>query len=168
MFTADAPTGSTGAAEERAAPVPGGDVVFTGRFERWYAPLVGLARRIVDPTATTPASLDLSEQIVVERCLDEMVGHPGTVPLHYEILGPDIDFDGELPVAELHGALTGMRRRDRRVGVLALAAGFSPTQVATLLQRPLDETIDRVARVCTRLADGRRIGLTDDVQVGVE
>ncbi len=208
MFTADAPTGSTGAADERVGQssghgaghvtgstvTPGEDALFAGRFDRWYGPLVGLARRVLDPTTATAASLERAEQIVVdvfvarrftvgadepsdvahlvgdvaEHCLDAMVGHPGSVPLHYEILGPDIDFDGELPLAELHGALNGMRRRDRRVGVLALAAGFSPSQVATLLRRPLDEVIDRVARVCTRLADGRRIGLSDDLQVGVE
>ena len=208
MFTADAPTGSTGAAgepaeqpsEHRAGQVAGSsvthgeDALFAGRFDRWYGPLVGLARRILDPTTATSASLESAEQLVVdvfiarrftvgadeptdvahlvgdvaEHCLESMVGHPGTVPLHYEILGPDIDFDGELPLAELHGALNGMRRWDRRVGVLALAAGFSPSQVATLLRRPLDEVIDRVARVCTRLADGRRIGITDDLQVGVE
>ena len=207
MCSADAPTGSSGAADEAAealsAPTaghtPGGvsghgeDAPFAGRFDRWYGPLVGLARRILDPSAATTASLVSAEQIVVdafvarrftigadepsdvahlvgdvaEHCLDAMVGHPGTVPLHYEILGPDIDFDGELPLAELQGALNGMRRWDRRVGVLALAAGLSPSQVATLLRRPLDEVIDRVARVCTRLADGRRIGLTDDLQAGV-
>ena len=192
MFTADAPTGSTGPVGERAER--SGDAVFAARFDRWYGPLVGLARRMLDPTSATPASLVGAEQVVVdafaarrfdlgddeagdvahlvcdvaERCLDAMVGHPGAVPLHYEILGPDVDFDGELPLAELHGTLNGMRRWDRRVGVLALAAGFSPSQVATLVRRPLDEVIDRVARVCTRLADGRRIGLTDELQVAVE
>ncbi len=192
MTTADAPTGSTGPHTARSDR--GGGAVFAGCVDRWYGPLVGLARRILDPTTATPASLANAERItidafaarrftfgddessdvahlvceVADRCLDEMVGHPGTVPLHYEILGPDIDFDGALPLAELHGALNGMRRWDRRVGVLALAAGFSPSQVATLVHRPLDEVIDRVARVCTRLADGRRIGLTDEMQVGVE
>ena len=192
MFTADAPTGSTGSDTVRADR--SADAVFAGCFDRWYGPLVGLARRVLDPTSATAASLANAERIVIDafaahrfsfghdeasdvahlvcdiadRCLDAMVGHPGTVPLHYEILGPDIDFDGELPLAELHGTLNGMRRWDRRIGVLALAAGFSPSQVATLVHRPLDEVIDRLARVCTRLADGRRIGLTDELPREVE
>ena len=59
-----------------------------------------------------------------------------------------------------------MRRWDRRVGVLALAAGFSPAQIATLVRRPLDEVIERLGRVCTRLADGRRIGFSDELPAG--
>ncbi len=192
MFTSDARTGSAVAGagrptDERAERHR--DPVFTSRFERWYGPLVGLARHVLDPGAATERSLERAEDIVVDvfgahrhrggsdesaevaqlvaevadGCLAAMVGHPGSVPLHYEILGPDVDFDGQLPLAELHGSLNGMRRIDRRIGVLALAAGFSPAQVATLLQRPLDDVIDRLARVCTRLADGRRIGLSDDV-----
>lgn len=195
MFTADTRTGSSDPATGPAAapaPLSSGDATFGARFDRWYGPVVGLARRIIDPSGATPASLVTAEQVVVDafaahryaigdhesddvaqlvcdvadRCLDTMVGHPGTVPLHYEILGPDIDFDGALPLAELHGALNGMRRWDRRVGVLALAAGFSPAQIATLVRRPLDEVIERLGRVCTRLADGRRIGFSDELPAG--
>lgn len=176
-----------------AAPTPSAETVdsdaaFTGFFERWYAPVVGLVRRCIDPGDRSSASLVAAEQIAVEafaelrhslgedaaadvarlvvsvadRSIDSLVGHPGSVPLHYEILGPDIDFDGELPLGELHHALTEVRRWDARVGVLALAGALSPAQVATLLRRPLDEVLERLGRVCTRLADGRRVGLTDD------
>lgn len=167
----------------------GRDPAFDAFFDRWYAPLVGLARRSIDPRAVTGASLATAEELAVDAlarlrhrldadesenvaaavatiadgAVDRLVGHPGSVPLHYEILGPDVDFDGELPLAELHRAISGMRRRDRRVGVLALACGLSPSQVATLTLDPLDDVLERVARVCTRLADGRRIGLTDDL-----
>lgn len=186
MFTADGPPGS--AAPPPPAAVPDADAVFTGFFDRWYAPLVGLTRRCLDPGDRSDASLAAAEQIAVDAfvelrhslgadaaadvgrlvvsvadaSIDALVGHPGSVPLHYEILGPDVDFDGDLPLGELHHALTEVRRWDARVGVLALAAGLSPAQVATLLRRPLDEVLERLGRVCTRLADGRRIGMVDD------
>lgn len=158
-------------------------------FRLEYPRIVGLVRRVIDPQHSSTASLEVAESIatgafaractpgkdpaqdgtdraevicrVLDQCVERLTGHPGTVPLHYELLGPDIDFDGDLPLSELHDALSGLRRGDRRAGLLGFAAGASPSEVASLLDRPLDETIERLGRVATRLADGRRVGLVD-------
>ncbi len=158
-------------------------------FRLEYPRVVGLVRRVIDPESSSTASLEVAEAIAtrafgrcstpgkgpapdgtartevicraLDQCVERLTGHPGTVPLHYELLGPDIDFDGDLPLSELHDALSGLRRGDRRAGLLGFAAGASPSEVASLLARPLDETIERLGRVATRLADGRRVGLVD-------
>lgn len=157
---------------------------FDRLFDAAYPSAVGLARRVLDRDgAALASSVPLAEQIVQEAfaradghhlrddvrgtsrlmarvadsCLDRLVGHPGTVPLHPELLGPDIEFDGELPIAELQQALCDLRRRDRRVGLLVLAAGLRPVEVAALLDLPLEEVLRCLARVGTRLADGRRV-----------
>lgn len=162
------------------------DPSFDEWFRRDYPLVVGLCRRILDLGQAIDSSLVLAEEIAVQaftrmrfaklpgdgsetteimvmaldECLEHMVGHPGTVALHHELLGGDIDFDGLLPLSELHETLAGMRRGDRRVGLLALGAGYSPAEVAVLLEEPLDEVLARLARVSVRLADGRRIGLS--------
>lgn len=157
---------------------------FDRLFDAVYPSAVGLARRVLDRDSEALASsMPVAEQIaqeafaradgrhlrddvrgtarimarVADSCLDRLVGHPGRVPLHPELLGPDIEFDGELPMSELQEALCDLRRRDRRVGLLVLAAGLSPVEVAALLDLPLDETLRGLARVGTRLADGRRV-----------
>ena len=154
-------------------------------FERTYPAAVGVARRVLDRDGVVlDSSRPLAEEVAMEAfvrcssspvrddhhgaakiisqvadsCLDRLVGHPGTVPLHPELLGADIEFDGMLPIAELQEALCDLRRRDRRVGVLALAGGLGPTEVASLLDLPLAETLRSLARIGTRLADGRRLG----------
>jgi len=154
------------------------------RFDSLYPAAVGLARRVLDRDGSALArSLPVAEELALDAlvraagvggtartlrpgrvvalladgCLERLVGHPGTVPLHPELLGPDIEFDGTLPMAELQEALCDLRRRDRRVGVLVLAAGLEPTQTAALLDLPLPETLRSLARIGTRLADGRRV-----------
>jgi len=154
-------------------------------FDRVYPSAVGVARRVLDRDGVAlGSSLPLAEEIAMEafvRCagpqlrddhrgvakvmcrvadssLDRIVGHPGMVPLHPELLGAEVEFDGWLPISELQQALCDLRRTDRRVGVLALAAGFTPTEVSALLDLALDETLRRLARVGVRLADGRRLG----------
>jgi hypothetical protein len=154
------------------------------RFDTWYAATVGLARRVLDRDgAALGASLPLAEEIatealvrtggapdpaddghsarlvafVADATLEHLVGHPGSVPLHPELLGADIDFDGELPMAELQEALCDLRRRDRRVGLLVLGAGLRPVEAAALLGLSLTDTLRCLARVGTRLADGRRV-----------
>ena len=84
MSTADAPGRATDHATEAAPPrrtdaaeggadgtaersrKDRGDAVFTSCFERWYGPMVGLARRILDSGSTTPASLVNAEQIAID------------------------------------------------------------------------------------------------------
>ncbi|MHB1137473.1 MAG: hypothetical protein ACYC2O_00865 [Microthrixaceae bacterium] len=96
---------------------------------------------------------------VADACVDRLVGHPGSVELHPEVLGPDLDFDGRLPLAELQEVLCDVRRRDRRVGLLVIGAGLRPMEVSSLLGLPLQETLRCLARVGTRLSDGRRVGV---------
>jgi DNA-directed RNA polymerase specialized sigma24 family protein len=158
---------------------------FTEWFERDYPRIVGVARQVLDAEGTTPASLRLAEELTVEAfsrlrwtrrrddaattallrrtldgCMDALVGHPGMLTVHPELLGPDMDPGPTLRVAELHGALATMRAPDRHVGLLALAGGYAPSSVAALLLRPLDEVLERLARVGTRISDGRRLGLS--------
>lgn len=160
------------------------DRAFREWFDRDYPRVVGVARRVLDPAARTPASLQLAEDLTVESfsrlrwtrrrgsvattallrrtldgCMDSLVGHPGELSVHPELLGPDMALDPALSVAELHGALATMRAPDRHVGLLALGGGYAPSSVALLLQRPLDEVLGRLARVGTRITDARRLGL---------
>jgi DNA-directed RNA polymerase specialized sigma24 family protein len=158
-------------------------------FERDYPLVVGLCRRILDLGATVDASLAVAEDVALEvftrvrrhrpagdgsetvvliehaldECLERMVGHPGTVALHPELLETDLDVDGLLPLAELQETLADLRRTDRRIGLLALGGGYSPTEVALLLDHPLEEVLSRLGRISVRLADGRRIGHADPV-----
>ena len=155
-------------------------------FDAAYPAAVGIARRVLDPqrqvlTSSLPAAEEIAQDAfarlgpsghrdrsaataalmsrVADGCVDRLVGHPGSVELHPEVLGPDLDVDGRLPLAELQEALCDVRRRDRRVGLLVLGAGLSPVEVSSLLRLPLEETLRCLARVGTRLADGRRIGV---------
>jgi DNA-directed RNA polymerase specialized sigma24 family protein len=156
-------------------------------FDDAYPAAVGIARRVLDPDRRVPeSSLPVAERIaqeafarlgvstarrgrtaavaalvarVADGCIDQLVGHPGSVEVHPELLGPDLDVDGRLSLAELQEALCDLRRRDRRVGLLTIGAGLSPLEAATALGLPLDETLRCLARVGTRLADGRRVGV---------
>ena len=82
------------------------------------------------------------------------------VTVHPDLLGPDMDPGPTLRISELQGALATMRAPDRHVGLLALAAGYAPSSVSVLLLRPLDEVLERLARVGTRISDGRRLGMS--------
>jgi DNA-directed RNA polymerase specialized sigma24 family protein len=174
--------------------MPDGPGPFDEWFRRDHPRMVGLARRVIDPAAASSASLLAAERVSVEAfsrlrarrisdvdarttaavhatldaCLDRLLGHPGEVRVHTDALGDDVDFDGHLPLAELHRALEGMRRQDRRVGLLVLAASYRPEQAASLLARPLDDVLERVARIGTRLADARRVGQLEHADRGVE
>lgn len=173
-------------ADDVSRPDPAPADPFGEWFTRDYPRVVGVTRRVLDPGERSPASLPTAEQIAVESfsrmrhtrkpgapatttllrrcldgCMDALFGHPGSVPVHPELLGPEMPVDADLPLAELHDALATMRRADRHVGLLTLAAGYSPAATAALLQRPLDDVLERLARVATRLADARRLGLVD-------
>jgi DNA-directed RNA polymerase specialized sigma24 family protein len=157
-------------------------------FERDLPAMVGLARRVLDREQASAASREVAEHVAVEAfaarrrrrrpiepealttaavrstldgCLDRLVGHPGIVSVHADALGEQVDFDGELPLSELHDALEGMRRGDRRVGLLVLAAGYRPEQAACLLDTSLEDVLERAGRIGTRLADARRVGRLD-------
>lgn len=156
-------------------------------FRSTYPAAVGVARRVLDPDSSVPASLAVAEELAVAamaavrepeapqladrattaaitRVVDlaggRLRGHPGSVPLRYELDEHDLaaGFDGRLSLAELHDALVDAARWDRRVGLVALAGGLAPDEIALLfgLERP--EVADRLERVAGRLADGRRIG----------
>lgn len=165
----------------------GGSVPFEEWFERDLPAMVGLARRVLDHEQASAASREVAEQVAIEAfarrrrrrpaeretltteavrgtldgCLDRLVGHPGVVRVHADALGEQVDFDGELPLSELHDALEGMRRGDRRVGLLVLAAGYRPEQAAHLLDTSLEDVLERAGRIGTRLADARRVGRLD-------
>ncbi len=147
--------------------------------------MVGLARRVVDPGSSTPSSLEAARsasirafahlrfrapsdrearlvatvRAVLDECLPLLMGNPATVELRLDALGDDVSFDGTLELAELHDALQGLGRRARHSGLLSVAAGLTPVEVAAMLDEPLDATLEHLAHVTTRLADRRRLGL---------
>lgn len=154
-----------------------------------YPAVVGIARRLIDPESMTTASLDVAEElavgafgsvrapgsphdveratsevfrVIVDRSADRLHGHPGTVPLLYELDEGDdgVGFEGRLGLAELHDALVDAARWDRRVGLLAFAAGLPPVDVAALLDIDEEDVAERLSRVAWRLLDARRIGRT--------
>lgn len=151
-------------------------------FDREYPRIVGVVRRVLDPEQVTPASLTTAEELSVEAfsrlrrrrtpgdadttrvlrrslsgCMEAMVGHPGSVTLPRQLVGFD---DGEeLPLSELQEVLATMRVPDRHSGLLVLAAGYSPTEAATLLQQSPVHVVRHVERVATRIADARSLGL---------
>lgn len=157
------------------------------QFEDWFRPtyplLVGLARRVLDAQKSSPASLGTAEDLVVDAvarrrwrrvdddatealigrvldgCSDAMVGHPGSVPTPPHVSEHGLGSGDRLQLAELHEALASMRRADRHVGLLGVAGGYSASEVALLLGRPLQDVLARLARVGTRIADARRVGL---------
>lgn len=153
-------------------------------FDREYPRMVGVVRRVLDREHRSDASLAAAEDICVEAfsrtgrsrdgddarsdrvlrrclngCMDVLVGHPGTVPVHPDLLGAEFDLGDRMPLAELHQALSSMGTTDRHVALLCHAAGYAPSEVAALLRRPLDDVLGRLARTATRLADARRLGL---------
>lgn len=153
-------------------------------FDRVYPQVVGVVRRVLDRDGRVPSSTTLAEQVCTEAfsrrrgpgrdqerattavlgraldlCLDELVGHPGSVPVRPELVGDEFAAGDVVSLSELQTALSSMRRDDRRVGLLVLAAGYSPADAAALLQVPLDEVLGHLGRVGTRLEDGRRLGL---------
>lgn len=158
------------------------------RFDRWftrdYPAMVGVARRVLDRDLRSPASARAAQDIVIEAfsrlrwsrrrdgaatgallrrtldgCMDGLVGHPGVVTMPPDVVGTNLGPDGSLPLWELHDALASMRSGDHHVGLIALAGGYSPTDTAALLQRPLEEVLSRLARIGTRISDARRLGL---------
>lgn len=158
-------------------------------FRATYPAAVGLARRVLDPDATVPASLAAAEELavaavsgvrppdapqqmdratttalcrVVDLAGERLRGHPGSVPLRYALDEEDLDagFEGQLSLAELHDALVDASRWDRRVGLVALAGGLPPDDVALVFDLEVSEVDERLERVAGRLADGRRIGRT--------
>ena len=105
-----------------------------------------------------------------DLCLDRLIGHPGRVQLPDgaradDLLPADLLEDGVgaewdahgLALWELQEALTGARRTDRRVGVVCLGAGTTPTETAVLLGLSDDDVRSALARIGTRLADRRRV-----------
>jgi len=156
-------------------------------FRMIYPAAVGLARRVLDPDASVPASLSVAEELavtavagvrppdapqqidrastsalcrVVDLAGERLRGHPGSVPLHYVLDEEDLDvgFEGRLSLAELYDALVDAARWDRRVGLVAFAGSLSPREVALVFDLEVSEVDDRLERVAGRLADGRRIG----------
>lgn len=154
-------------------------------FDTGHPRMVGLARRVVDPDSSTPSSLEAARvasirafahlwsrpprdhdarvvatvRAVLDECLPLLMGNPATVQLRRDALGDDVAFDGTLGLAELHDSLQGLGRRTRHSGLLSMAAGLTPVEVAAVLDQPLDLTLEHLAQVRTRLADRRRLGL---------
>ncbi len=158
-------------------------------FRSTYPAAVGLARRVLDPDASVPTSLEVAEEVavaaisgvrppdapqqadrattsalcrVVDLAGERLRGHPGSVPLRYALDEDDLDagFDGRLSLAELHDALVDAARWDRRVGLVALAGGLPPDEVALVFDVDVSRVEERLERVAGRLAAGRRIGRT--------
>jgi hypothetical protein len=153
-------------------------------FDAEHPRMVGLARLVIDPQSSTPASLEAARgasirafarlrrpqqdpdarvvatvRAVLDECLPLLMGSPAVVRLRADALGDDVAFDGTLGLAELHDALQGMGRRARHGGMLSMAAGLSALEVAALLDEPLDATLEHLGHVSTRLADRRRLGM---------
>ncbi|MFN7149841.1 MAG: hypothetical protein ACK4V6_10210 [Microthrixaceae bacterium] len=154
-------------------------------FDAEHPRMVGLARRVIDPDDSTPASLEAARaasirafvrlhhrppkdrddrivatvRTVLDECLPLLMGNPAVVQLRPDALGDDLVFDGTLGLAELHDALQAMGRRARHSGLLSMAAGLSAVEVAALLDEPLDATLEHLGHVSTRLADRRRLGM---------
>ena len=101
-----------------------------------------------------------------DGCVSHLVGHPGRAALPPDVTldelsdeadPPDLFADGGLPLSELQAALAGIRKADRRVGLLVFGAGLSPRQAGALLDRPETEVRTRVERVGIRLCDARQV-----------
>lgn len=182
-------------ASDQDAPDPAVSSDPDRAFDEWFLrdhPMaVGLARRLLDPGEAVDASLAVAERVaadafaplrwtsrpgddaatttligrVLDECLEHMVGHPGTVALHPDLLGSG-SVDGLVSLSELHDALADMRRGDRRVGLLALGGGYGPSDVAALLDLPAAEVLERLERVAGRLADLRLVGIEPDSGTG--
>lgn len=156
-----------------ADPLPEDTIAdaFSAWFIEDYPRLVGLIRRVIDPRRSTAASTDAAETIarqafgrhrwslptedrdrdltrVIGTALDASIqlldGHPGSV-------APSAGLEGSLSLSRLHDAIRPLRRHDRRVGLLAFAGGFSPSEIALILERPLPEVTTRVASVRRRI-----------------
>lgn len=101
----------------------------------------------------------------LDGCLDLLVGHPGRLvvepgaPSDGDATGDPAPL-GEVAMWELHEALATMRTADRHVGLLVLAAGYSPEEAAALLERSVRDVAARRERVLERLGDARRLGIT--------
>lgn len=144
---------------------------FCDWFMQDYPRVVGLVRRVIDPEQAAGASLEASETLardafaqhrwslptedrdrdltkVIGAALDAALGlldgHPGSVP-------PTAGLAQVVPIARLHDVLRGLRRHDRRVGLLAFAGGFSALEIAMLLERPLTDVNTRVGSVRRRI-----------------
>jgi hypothetical protein len=166
---------------ESPARSPSADDVW---FDREYPRIVGVVRRVLDPHHRTAASLVTAEELGVEAfsrvrrrrspgtsdttrvlqralsaCMEALVGHPGTVPVPRQLQG--LDDSEELSLNELQEVMGTMRVADRHSGLLVLAAGYSPTDAAMLLQLSPVRVVRHVERVATRIADARSLGLYD-------
>lgn len=156
-------------------------------FELWflaeYPRLVGLARAVLDPAVTTRASLPACEDLVLDVlasrrrsgrtvdgdttrravvavldvCAGRLLGHPGEVSPGEEVRSALQLNDGRLCLAELGELVTDLRRTDRHVALLCVAAGFEPGEADVLLGVPPGTALTSLARVGTRCRDRRRL-----------
>jgi DNA-directed RNA polymerase specialized sigma24 family protein len=100
---------------------------------------------------------------VAEHGLDQLVGHPGSVPLPAGVdlatflpaeAPPSAVFpDHRVHLAALQDTISGLRGPDRAVAFVVLAAGLTLTQAATLLDRSAESVEGSLRRVCRRLAE---------------
>ncbi|MCO5319120.1 MAG: hypothetical protein M9942_11860 [Microthrixaceae bacterium] len=140
-------------------------------------PAVGLAARVFDPLGDDPQGLDRCRTIameaitsvalhrsgradasvtddhvrevmarVAEASLEALIGHGGTVAFN-----PDCGLERRTPVrfAVLQDVTSAMRRVDRRVTFMVLAAGISPKDARALLgvdEHVVNASLRRVAR----------------------
>ncbi len=129
-----------------------------------------LTRAKVQRLSDTDAALRRIMSWTADLTLARLLGHPGRVALPEgakaeDLLPDDLLDDGVgsewgrqgLPLAELHGALVTMRRRDRRVGLVTLGAGLTPRHAAALLGMTSHDVERSLARIGQHLADGRRV-----------
>jgi hypothetical protein len=130
-------------------------------FDRLFPRMVGVVHGVLDPDGRTDTSLASSEDLCTEA-FSRTPRRGGDEERTTAVLRRCLDRCMDVMVGdELHHALSSMRAPDRHVGLLVHAGGWSPADTAVLLQRPLDEVLQRLARVATRLEDARRLGPLD-------
>ncbi|MEX0767951.1 MAG: hypothetical protein WD029_05730 [Microthrixaceae bacterium] len=154
-------------------------------FDLLYPIAVGIGRRILDRRGENALlSVKTAEQLateifvhlprpllqdekalaklcslMAEGCMSHLVGDRSLVVVPLELLPPETGFFGELPLCEIQATLSEMRRVDRSVGLLVLAAGLSPSQAATALALPLDRALNSLHRIGMRMQDRQVLGL---------
>jgi hypothetical protein len=154
-------------------------------FEMLYPIAVGLGRRILDrdglnlshsrplaediaiqvfvqlPTKLVPDQKSLCRicRLVTDGCLEALLGDESWVSVSPELLPAETGFSGELPLRELEATLCEMRRSDRRVGLVVLAAGLTPSQAASVLGIGLNTALSSMNRIAQRLHDRQILGL---------
>lgn len=148
---------------------------------RSLAPAVGLAARVLDPLGEDPEGRDRARLIatdsirsvalgrrrfadatarddevrevmgrVAEASLESLIGHPGSVMVEEQT---GVGVQGTISFAAIQDTTSPMRRTDRRVAFVVLAAGLPPEDACVLLGLERDALTASLRRVSRRLAD---------------